>query len=169
MDDLPTSKGHTPDAHGRTTDGEAGAMPGAADRSAAAEIMPLIELYTRSVDAADTALAAGVWAATPEVSFIHPRGTERGWDEVQANFYRDTMNAPFSARRLTARNVAIHVCGDAAWATFDWNFTATVRADGSRLETSGRETQVFQKTPDGWRLVHIHYSGPPTVGHLEGF
>jgi len=28
---------------------------------------------------------------------------------------------------------------------------------------------AIDRTLDGWRLVHIHYSGSPTAAHLEGF
>ncbi len=51
-----------------------------------AAIRSLIETYAKSVDNADTTLASTIWASTPEVSFIHPRGHERGWDAVKAQF-----------------------------------------------------------------------------------
>ena len=46
---------------------------------------------------------------------------------------------------------------------FEWDFVATVRADGSLRHTTGRESQVYVKRPEGWRLVHVHYSGPATT------
>jgi hypothetical protein len=38
--------------------------------------------YLRSVEHADAELASTLWATSPEVSFIHPRGHERGWEQV---------------------------------------------------------------------------------------
>jgi hypothetical protein len=128
-----------------------------------------IDLYTQAVNDADTALAGQVWATNAQVSFIHPRGHELGWDAVRHNFYEETMGAVFIDRSLEIRDVAVRIHGDSAWAEFYWNFRATVRADGSTLRTEGRETQIFWRGADGWRLVHVHYSGPARTGALEGF
>ena len=57
----------------------------------------------------------------------------------------------------------IQLYGDAAVVEFEWDFVATVRADGSLRHTTGRESQVYVKRPEGWRLVHVHYSGPATT------
>src|SRR5512134_3642710 len=65
-----------------------------------AAIRELISTYAKSVDAADTSLASAIWASTPDVSFIHPRGHERGWNAVKTQFYEQTMGANFADRRL---------------------------------------------------------------------
>jgi hypothetical protein len=54
-----------------------------------------------SVDGADTALASEVWSRSPDVSFIHPRGHDRGWEEVKRNVHEKLMGATFSERKLT--------------------------------------------------------------------
>jgi len=59
--------------------------------------------------------------------------------------------------------------GDSAWAEFYWDFAAKFKKDGSPLTTHGRETQVYRKTADGWRLVHVHYSGMPVVEKEKDF
>jgi ketosteroid isomerase-like protein len=126
--------------------------------------------YLRAVDDADTNLAAEVWATSPDVSFIHPRGHERGWEQLKTNFYEKTMGEPFSDRKLkVVGNVSVHVYGDTAWVEFYWDFVATFKTDGTPLNTKGRETQVFYKVDGGWRLVHVHYSGMPVGGEREGF
>jgi ketosteroid isomerase-like protein len=72
------------------------------------------------------------------------------------------MGQTFSKRSLTpSSEPVIHVFGDAAVAEFDWEFLATLRKDGSPVHTTGRESQFYVKFADrGWRLVHVHYSGP---------
>ncbi len=132
------------------------------------EIQTLIEKYAKSVDAADTALAAQVWSQSPDVSFIHPQGHEHGFDQVKQNVYVRAMGGTFSERKLTIADIAIRVYGDAAWAEFNWDFVARLRKDGSPLNTKGRETQIYRKEPAGWRLVHVHYSGMPISGARQG-
>jgi ketosteroid isomerase-like protein len=132
-------------------------------------IRGLIEKYARSIDGADIALASGIWSRSPDVSFIHPRGHERGWEEVKKNVYQELMGATFSERKLTPRDVVVHVLGDAAWAEFYWDFTAKFKNGGQPLKTKGRETQVFRKTDGRWELVHVHYSGMPVTEGREGF
>lgn len=132
------------------------------------EIQKVIEQYSKSIDAADTTLAAEIWDTSQSVTFIHPRGHERGWEKVKENFYGKTMGANFTERKLTVRDVTVHVLGDSAWAEFYWEFNAKHK-DGNPMTTKGRETQVFRKTQKGWRIVHVHYSGMPRTGQREGF
>src|SRR4051812_40033827 len=65
--------------------------PGSTPGPDVAAIRSLIATYAKSVDAADTTLASRVWASTPDVSFIHPRGHERGWAAVKTKFYEQTL------------------------------------------------------------------------------
>jgi SnoaL-like domain len=102
----------------------------------------------RSVDEADTALAAQVWDS-PDVSFIHPLGHEHGFD--QAPDARDILKT-----EAESRDVAVHIYGNSAWVEFDRDFVAKFRKDRSPITTHGRETQVYWKMSDGWRLVHVH-------------
>jgi ketosteroid isomerase-like protein len=129
--------------------------------TAADQIRKLIADYAAAVDAADVKLAGQVWDQSPDVSFIHPLGHAHGWGEVQG-FFTDVMGGMFSDRKLTPRDVKVHVYGDSAWSEFYWHFTATQKKDGARVQSDGRETQVYRKTGSRWVLVHVHYSAMPT-------
>jgi ketosteroid isomerase-like protein len=133
------------------------------------EIREMISKYARSVDEADTTLASQVWLDSPDVSFIHPLGYERGFDQIKENVYRRLMGDTFSERKLTPRDISVHAYGDSAWAEFYWDFAAKFKKDGTPLTTNGRETQVYRRTADGWRLVHVHYSGMPVAEKEKGF
>jgi len=124
-------------------------------------IRALIAKYAKSVSDADTSLAAEVWLNSPDVSFINPVGHEHGFEQIKQDVYVHLMGEPFSERNLPVRDVSVHVYGDAAWAEFYWDFAAKLRKDGKPVETHGRETQIYQKQPDGWRLAHVHYSAMP--------
>jgi ketosteroid isomerase-like protein len=147
----------------------AGPQASSVPSSDEAAIRTLIAMYAKSVDTVDTGLASTIWADTPDVSFIHPRGHQRGWDSIRVGVYEQAMGQTFSERKLTIKDVAIHCYGDSAWAEFYWDFAAKLRKDGSPLTTQGRETQVYRKLGGTWRLVHVHYSGMPVTAEPQGF
>ncbi|MDX2046360.1 MAG: nuclear transport factor 2 family protein [Chitinophagaceae bacterium] len=131
------------------------------------EIKQLIEDYKVSINKADTLLGARVWADVPEVSFIHPKGHEKGWKGVKDNFY-GMFRTVFKTRDLKSDNEVINVYGNVAWVEFYWVYDATF-ADGQAIQTKGRETQILKKEDNKWRIVHVHYSGMPVTGERRGF
>lgn len=132
-------------------------------------IRNVVAKYTRSVDNADTELAREVWADAEDISFIHPLGHERGWMQIKTNVYEKIMRDLFLTRKLTVRDLAVKLYGDAAVAEFYWVFDAKWRKDGSALRTEGRETQVLRKGVRGtWEIVHIHYSGMAASSPAQG-
>src|SRR6185295_10474666 len=118
------------------------AAPGdKADGKAAADaIRQQIAKYTAAVDAADAGMASQVWRTSSDISFIHPVGHARGWEEVKKVY--SLFGTLFSERKLTIRDVSVHVNGEAAWAEFYWHFAAKQSKDGSTYESDGRETQI---------------------------
>ncbi len=157
---LARTRGGKDEARGNTSSAESS--------TDTADVRELIEKYAKSVDGADTNLAAQVWLDSPDVSFIHPLGHERGFEQIKQNVYMRLMAETFSERKLSVHDVSIHILGDAAWAEFYWDFSAKFRKDGSPLTTQGRETQLYQRKQGRWRLVHVHYSGMPATSRLQG-
>lgn len=101
---------------------------------------------------------------------IHLRGSEHGWDEIAASFYGETMGATFSQRSLRLDGEPrITVYSGAAVVELEWTFVAMRVDNGEELRTEGRESQVFVPLGDDWKLVHVHYSGPPVTGAGQGF
>jgi ketosteroid isomerase-like protein len=127
-------------------------------KAATGAIRQQLAKYTAALDAADIELASQVWRTSPDVSFIHPAGHAHGWEEVKG-FY-SFFGSAFSERKLTVRDVSIHVNGETAWTEFYWHFVAK-QSNGTPIETDGRETQVYEKAGDLWQVVHVHYSGAP--------
>jgi Xaa-Pro aminopeptidase len=139
----------------------ASASTSASDSSQDADaIRALVSKYAQSVTAADTTLAAQVWADAPDVSFINPTLNLHGWPQIKTVVYEQIMGGMLSERKLTPGNLSIHVSGDSAWVEFPWHFEATERKDNSHVVTEGIETQIYRKlTNRGWALVHVHYTG----------
>jgi ketosteroid isomerase-like protein len=161
-------------AEGAKQPAHPGGSPAGMDRDSSAsdrageEIKGLIAKYARSVSEADTDLASQIWWNSPEASFIHPLGHEHGFEQIKENVYKKLMGGMFSERNLRIHDLSVQVLGDAAVAEFLWDFVAKPRKDDSPVTTHGRETQVYRKTPDGWRLVHVHYSGMPVTPEHRG-
>lgn len=140
----------------------------AGDTVSNGQIEEVIKQYVRSVDELDLDLARKIWASGTEVTFIHPRGTEHGIDEILKDVYGNAMGT-FSKRELLPDKAEIHIYNDTAWSQFTWTFHATVKNGGQNITTNGRETQVYHKENGSWRIVHVHYSGMPLTGALKGF
>ena len=122
-----------------------------------ADVERVFSKYLRSLEAADVALASEVWLQSPDVLLVTPLGRLQGWEgakQILAATQRE-----FSERKVEASNVSIVLAGDAAWLVFDFVFTAK-RADGDSVLVKGWESHGYQRTGDGWRIAHLHYSAP---------
>ena len=134
-----------------------------------AKLHGLLDQYVSAVNNLDLELAKRIWSQKADISFIQPRGHQKGWADIEANFYLGAM-ANFSSRELRLKNIQIRLLDEnTAWGDFYWDFDAVFAKDGSAIQTTGRESQVWRKEADGWKIVHVHYSGPPTRREREGF
>lgn len=131
------------------------------------KIKELIGKYKESINAADAALGATLFSKNSEVSFIHPAGHERGWDAIKKGIYAMFADN-FTKRDLKSSDEKINVYGDTAWVEFYWVFDATLKGN-IPLQTKGRETQIWKKEANEWRIVHVHYSGMPVAAPRQGF
>lgn len=133
------------------------------------EVKQIIEKYKTSINHADTTLAASFWLTTPEVTFIHPRGHEKGWEGIKSGIY-ELFGSRFTMRDLKSYNETITMYGDMAVVEFYWIFDATYSGENpTQIQSRGRETQIMKKIGNEWRIVHVHYSGMPKTGAREGF
>lgn len=134
-----------------------------------AEIKELLENYKTSINLADTTLAKSFWQTDDRVSFIHPKGHEKGWEGVKEGIY-EMFGSRFSQRDLKSMKESITIYDDMAVLEFYWVFDASFSGENpAPMQSRGRETQVLQKIDNSWRLVHVHYSGMPATGEREGF
>ena len=133
------------------------------------DITDVIVKYKVSINLADTLLGAAIFANVPEITFIHPKGHEKGWSGIKKGIY-GLFRESFSSRDLKISDENISVYGNTAVAEFYWVFDAIFKGENpSPLQTNGRETQVLRKFGKDWRIVHVHYSGMPVSGERQGF
>ena len=57
--------------------------------SAENSLKELITKYAMSIDRADTTIADEIFSNAPEVTFIHPRGEERGRKQIEDDLYKN--------------------------------------------------------------------------------
>jgi len=126
------------------------------------QIRAVLQKYATSIDNADVSLASEIWSQEPSVTYVYPLGTEHGFKQIADHVYIGIMEGMFSKRELILHEPNIHVYRDAAWSEMTWTFHATMR-DAKAVTNEGRETQVYHKEHGAWRIVLVHYSGPPAA------
>ena len=124
------------------------------------DVQQVLEKYLQSVKTADVTLASEVWLQSPDIVVVTPLGRFQGWDSVRESLYVNFLQKAFAERNLQPSHLNIQVEGNAAWAVFDWAFTAKL-ANGQPFTSKGWESHVYQRTERGWRIAHLHYSAPP--------
>lgn len=123
-------------------------------------IQQLFDKYLQSVKTADVKLGSEIWLQGPDILVVTPFGRFQGWDGVREGLYVNFLQKAFAERDLQPSQLSIRVARDAAWAVFDWTFTAKL-ANGQPITSKGWESHGYQRTEQGWRIVHLHYSVPP--------
>jgi ketosteroid isomerase-like protein len=125
------------------------------DRS---ELEQVFHKYLQSINTGDVALASEVWMQSPNVLVVTPVGRFMGWDSVQRDIYPNFVKE-CPERNVEANNVSVVVAGDAAWLVYDFVYTAKL-AGGRPCVSKGWESHGYQRTVNGWRIAHLHYSVP---------
>ncbi len=131
------------------------------------QLHAMVQQYCRSINDADGILASSLWEHGNNVSFINPRGHEVGWNNIEKNIYQFFWTY-FSKRDLKSAKERYSIYDDIAVVEFYWVFDAVLKANNAQIQTKGRETQIWRKSHNEWKLVHIHYSGMPLTGQEQG-
>ena len=117
----------------------------------------IVDAYIKTINDGDLELVGKIWSHDELASFIGPQGRFSGYEEVRDKLVMSFKNG-FAKRNLRKDELIIVIEGKSAWAEFAWTFDS-VGKDGTERTSRGRETQIFRKEKDGWKLMHIHYSG----------
>lgn len=76
-----------------------------------------------------------------------------GWKNWAEGYER--QKAAFQQMQIIRRNTYIYLHADVAWATYQWDFAATL-ATGRGYDARGQTTLVFTKVGNDWLIVHNH-------------
>lgn len=90
-----------------------------------------------------------------------------GW-AAYVQDYKGSLSG-FQGMQILRRNTLIFTRPDAAWATYQWEFSAM--SNGKIFSAAGETTLVFDKVGDKWLIIHNHTSqicpavpAPPASG-----
>lgn len=112
-------------------------------------------LFYRAFETLDLAQMDEVWSHGEHVKCVHPGWPLLiGWDAVRSSW--EAIFESAAEMRFTISAVLAEVAGDLAWVTCTENILSEVR--GRVTVTSVLATNLFERGPAGWRLVHHHAS-----------
>ena len=127
------------------------------------------ENFYRAFESLDIKEMEKVWAQEKHIQCGHPGWRIlRGWDAVMESWRRIFENTP--AIRFMLTDVSIEVRGNLAWVTLYENLNSSL--EGQSVSATVLATNIFEKGPAGWRMIHHHGSSvaqqgretePPTV------
>ena len=111
--------------------------------------------FYQAFETLDLARMERVWAHDEHVKCVHPGWPILiGWEAVRSSWATIFENT--GEMRFTLSDVRASARGDLAWVTCTENIFSEVH--GRLGVTSVLATNLFERGPDGWRLVHHHAS-----------
>ncbi len=112
----------------------------------------------RALETLDLQVMDDLWLHAPFAHCVHP-GWEAlvGWHAIRASWERIFANTGWL--RVTPTAVRVEVLGDVAVVTCTENITAASHEDVGLAVAAA--TNLFVRTPAGWRLFHHHASAAP--------
>ena len=111
--------------------------------------------FYQAFETLDLARMERVWAHDEHVKCVHPGWPILiGWEAVRSSWATIFENT--GEMRFTLSDVRASVRGELAWVTCTENIFSEVH--GRLAVTSVLATNLFERGPDGWRLVHHHAS-----------
>ena len=111
--------------------------------------------FYQAFETLDLARMDLVWSHGPHVKCVHPGWPILiGWDAVRSSWEAIFENT--AEMRFTLSDVRAAGGGELAWVTCTENIFSEVR--GRLAVTSVLATNLFERGPDGWQMVHHHAS-----------
>ena len=111
--------------------------------------------FYRAFEALDLQAMEELWAHADHVKCVHPGWPMlSGWPAVRASW--EAIFANTHEMRFTLTDVHVAPVGDLAWVTCTENILS--ESEGRVGVTSILATNVFERGPGGWRMVHHHAS-----------
>ena len=111
--------------------------------------------FYRAFETLDLAQMDAVWLHTERAQCVHPGWPLiAGWAAIRSSW--ETIFANTTEMRFTIGDARVAGGPELAWVTCTENILADVQ--GRVSVTSLLATNIFERAPEGWRMVHHHAS-----------
>ncbi|MFI3290166.1 MAG: nuclear transport factor 2 family protein [Rikenellaceae bacterium] len=114
--------------------------------------------YLNMISTQDMNIAKGLWVDKKSISLIGARSHYFGFDEIM-NFVVNAFS-DIPKLEMSSTSEVVNIAGNMGYVQLYWLWVET-DANGATGIERGRETLIFEKINDEWRLVHVHYSPLP--------
>lgn len=122
------------------------------------ELRAANERFYRALEELDLEEMERIWLHEPWVRCVHP-----GWDVLVGwSRVRESLAQIFAGTgwmRVTPTECDIHVFGEVGMVACAENITASRDSDVG--VAVAQATNLFRRTPEGWRMFHHHASPAP--------
>jgi mono/diheme cytochrome c family protein len=146
---------HDHGAHSHGNDEAKSALP-----AEAADAAAVVDNFQKLLAQGKTREASAL--LDPDVLIFEGGGAERSRAEYASHHLKS--DADFMKNAVVAQESRTgKVAGDLAWIAT----VSRIKTSGAKaLDLSSTETMVLRRTPEGWRVTHIHWSSKPVgAGH----
>jgi len=138
----------------RLTDAQTTPDPHAKDRAAITQLLTTQQSNWNKGDV--DAFMAAYWKS-PNLTFSGSTGTHRGYDAVYER-YKKSYPDRSTMGQLDFSGLEFHFTGnDGVLVLGDWHLTR----DKDKGDIGGVFSLVWQRFPEGWRIIHDHTSAVP--------
>ncbi len=122
------------------------------------ELRAANERFYKALEELDLEQMQRLWLHEPWVRCIHPGWDVLvGWEQVRESLAQ--IFASTGWMRVTPTECNIHVFGDVGMVACAENITASRDSDVG--VAVAQATNLFRRTPEGWRMFHHHASPAP--------
>ena len=124
------------------------------------QILRLLEDYKQAIHTQDEAFFRSLWADDTDNALLSVTKDYHGTDAIVRDFLIGGIRAAYQEITLIADNepVVRFLTDEIAVIIFRYHTECIRRETGEPYGIAGLETQIVRKTPDGWKLTHVHYS-----------
>jgi ketosteroid isomerase-like protein len=114
--------------------------------------------FYRAMETRDLAAMEALWLHAPFTHCVHPgREALVGWKAIRESWARLFTNTGWL--RVTPTTLRVEVLGEIAILTCTENISSKSHDEVGLSVTAA--TNIFLRTPEGWRLFHHHASPAP--------
>lgn len=121
--------------------------------AAAADAVASVERFSSALSSGDLDKAAD--ELDPMALILESGGAERSRDEYLGGHAKSDA-AFLKTAQITLKRRTANASGDLAWVASESEIHAT--KDGAMVMIASTESMVLQKSGQGWKIVHIHWS-----------